>query len=643
MNNLFLQKHVDLALLLVILLVALFLRVYGLGDIPPGLHYDEAANAILASDIAHGEARPLFIEAYTGKEVLFFYLAGAFMRLLGASVFSLRLTSALIGTLTVFITYQLAREMFAHQGAKASRWLALIGATLLATSYGHVTLSRYGFRAISQPLLQALTLWCLWRGLRRGNARWLVLSGLFCGTTAYTYLASRVFPAVLLLVFLSLLIFDKYHLKRRLSQIAVFAVPAVVVFAPLGFYFLTHPQAFSVRTGQLSLFNPELNQGDVLGTFWRAARLALGMISLRGEPLWRFNIPGKPVFSWPLSVLLLLGLALSLIRLVRGRNELERTFHFLMLVWLPVMLLPSILAVKELPSALRSVGLIPLLFLLPAQGLWKTTHWLAGLIPIGVKLRVVSCLPRPHGHEVAVLRSFRPMNRAQEPRLRGGSSVAVALHATADLAPSAVTRAVLLFIALILLLGLSSVATFRDYFVLWAKAAPVYYDNDGDLVDAAKYLNQLDTADAASLTKEIFVSSIHYRHPTMAFLARSYDEIKWLVGRETVVFPKGTDKRALYIFPHSAKLDETLLEEFFPPDALVKEALGPHGKPAFTAYLFQPEQLPEISPQEPMSVNLGNTLEFLGYDTFHAIRNTQYVSRFTFHFYWRVLQPADRD
>ena len=153
----FSRKRVDLALLLVILLAAFFLRVYELGDIPPGLHYDEAATAILAGDIAEGKSHPIFIEAYTGEEALFFYLAGAFMRLLGASIFSLRLTSALIGVLTVLITYQLAREMFAHQGARASRWLALFSAVLLATSYWHVTMSRYGFRAISQPLLQGLT------------------------------------------------------------------------------------------------------------------------------------------------------------------------------------------------------------------------------------------------------------------------------------------------------------------------------------------------------------------------------------------------------------------------------------------------------------------------------------------------------
>jgi len=35
---------------------------------------------------------------------------------------------------------------------------------------------------------------------------------------------------------------------------------------------------------------------------------------------------------------------------------------------------------------------------------------------------------------VAVLQSSRLMNQAQEPRSRGGSFVAVALHATAELA-----------------------------------------------------------------------------------------------------------------------------------------------------------------------------------------------------------------
>ncbi len=60
-------------LLTLIILVAAALRLWGLPGIPPGPHYDEAANGVLAAEIARGDERPLFITSYTGKEVLFFY------------------------------------------------------------------------------------------------------------------------------------------------------------------------------------------------------------------------------------------------------------------------------------------------------------------------------------------------------------------------------------------------------------------------------------------------------------------------------------------------------------------------------------------------------------------------------------------
>jgi hypothetical protein len=47
-------EHVTL-LLLLILLVALFLRVYRLAEIPAGLDYDESAYYILSQEIANGQ------------------------------------------------------------------------------------------------------------------------------------------------------------------------------------------------------------------------------------------------------------------------------------------------------------------------------------------------------------------------------------------------------------------------------------------------------------------------------------------------------------------------------------------------------------------------------------------------------------
>jgi predicted membrane-bound mannosyltransferase len=95
--------HFVIALLLV-LLVAAGLRLYRLPELPLGLHYDEAANGILASEIARGVETPIFIPSYTGKEVLFFYWTALWMKLLGTTPLALRLSAALAGLATVAAT-----------------------------------------------------------------------------------------------------------------------------------------------------------------------------------------------------------------------------------------------------------------------------------------------------------------------------------------------------------------------------------------------------------------------------------------------------------------------------------------------------------------------------------------------------------
>ena len=86
--------HLSRALLLIILLVALFLRTYRLSEIPAGVDYDEAGNLILAGEIAAGESYPVFIRAYAGREALFYWLAAGTMRLLGHTLFAFRLSAA---------------------------------------------------------------------------------------------------------------------------------------------------------------------------------------------------------------------------------------------------------------------------------------------------------------------------------------------------------------------------------------------------------------------------------------------------------------------------------------------------------------------------------------------------------------------
>ncbi len=95
--------------ILLVLLAAAGLRLAEIPHLPFGLHYDEAANNILAREIAFGGYRPVFIGAYTGKEVLFFYLGALWFRLVGTAPWVLRLNGAVIGLLAVAATGAAAR------------------------------------------------------------------------------------------------------------------------------------------------------------------------------------------------------------------------------------------------------------------------------------------------------------------------------------------------------------------------------------------------------------------------------------------------------------------------------------------------------------------------------------------------------
>jgi hypothetical protein len=141
-----------------------------------------------------------------------------------------------------------------------------------------------------------------------------------------------------------------------------FVLATLVVLAPLMVYVAAHGDAFLGRIGQVSIFNPAINGGDFWGTLLQHVGKTLLMFTNRGDFIPRHNVPLRPVFDPVLSVFFLMGLVLCLIQF-RQRSE-----HALVLIWLTVMILPTILA-EDAPHFLRSVGVLPVAFVVPAIGL----------------------------------------------------------------------------------------------------------------------------------------------------------------------------------------------------------------------------------------------------------------------------------
>ena len=543
-------------LLILTLLVAALLRLWQIGTLPPGLHYDEAADTIIAEQIARGESAPIFVDAYTGKEVLFFYWAAAWMKLIGPSVFAMRLAAAMVGVLTVAATYRAVAEILAsripHPASTmhdaGSKSVALLAAIFIATSFWHVLMSRIGFRSISEPLIQALALAALFRGLRLNRYRWFVVAGAFVGLNLYTYLAARLFPIAIALVFCYFIIFDRGHRLDRLTQFVITVASTVIVFLPLGVYFVQHPAAFLTRIQQVA------PRADQLAPLFENVLRALGMFFLNGDPYIRFNLPGRPLFPVLLGALFLLGVIVAMVSVFRGRTVQRRGAYFSLIALTLIMLLPTALAVNEItPSNLRAIGLMPTVFAFPALGEW----WLG--------------------------KSIRTQNARMNTDYK--------------------TRIVIIRGAFVLVL----IATVFDagvtYFGQYVNEPQLYIQSDGDLADISAALNQAKT------NEPVYIAALHYRHPTVAALAEKYGDYKWLSGTGVVVLPNGP---ANLYFARLASPDEAWLKRFLPDSALIAAPVAPDGQVNYRAYHVDAQ--PIVEPQIKLAVNFGNIIQLIGYD-----------------------------
>ena len=295
-----------------ILLLAAALRLPALGQVPPGLYHDEAYYGLDAVDVLRGHLQ-VYFPANNGREPLFIYLAAGMIGLLGRSPFALRLTSAFVGLLTVATTAAAGRALF-------SRRVGLLAAAVLSVTLWHVHLSRVGFRAVTLPLIIALTLWVGARAVRTGRPRLWLATGALYGLSFYTYTAARFTPVALGVFGLYLLLTPPPALSRGAAEgggggvrsLALALLATAIVLTPLAIYTALHPDVVLGRPDQVSIWNPAISGGDPWGTLGRHLLRTLGMFFVRGDRIWRHNVPWRPVFGPLLGAAFLLGVIVAL-------------------------------------------------------------------------------------------------------------------------------------------------------------------------------------------------------------------------------------------------------------------------------------------------------------------------------------------
>jgi len=402
--------NLETALFILIFLVGVALRFYALDDLPHGIYHDEAYYGLDAVSVLEG-ARPIFFPANNGREPLYIYILSLSVAAFGRTPFGLRFASAIIGTLTMPVTYLLGRALF-------NRRVGLLATAICAVTFWPVALSRVSFRAGALPLLLGLAIALGWLGFSRRNLLLAILGGTAYGLAFNTYTAARVTPLALgvmavvaLLVqrhksflgfsatsekptmsfrgagahfardeeslgldreiprgttslgmtwFRVLLNPRKLFTENHVREALAFTLAAIVVVAPLGFYALTHSEQVFAREGQVSIFETE--SGNPVLILLKHIWLALGMFGWHGDTIPRHNLPGRPVFDLWTFIFFIVGLGLTA---SRARRSLSSAF---VLVWVAATLLPTAFA-EDTPHFLRAIGTLPVLWLIPAVGL----------------------------------------------------------------------------------------------------------------------------------------------------------------------------------------------------------------------------------------------------------------------------------
>lgn len=373
------QKHVIVGILLAILIAAFALRISNISEIPSSIYPDEAQNGVDAQLAnATGEYK-LFYETNNGREGLFINLQALSIKYISNTALGLKLWSIIFGTLTVLGVFLLTSELFQNQLA------GLTGAYLTAFSYWAINFSRIGFRAIMVPFLLSFAFYFLFKGLRTKKLHDFILAGAIYGLGVHTYIAFRVSPLVLMALFVSLIFTRKNFLKNYWKHVLVFTIAMFITAAPMLLdFFVWHPEHYASRTSEISVLNPENNQGHLISTIARTFGLSLAKYNFWGDQNMRHNYPPYPLLNPLTGIAFLLGFIYCLanfsrlvwLRFHKGFISEKLNVLTFLLAWFFALLIPEFLANEGNPHALRAIGTLPVVMIMAVfPFVWIFQHY----------------------------------------------------------------------------------------------------------------------------------------------------------------------------------------------------------------------------------------------------------------------------
>ena len=379
----------EFALIAAIVALAALARFSWLDTLPFYYFNDEPRVGAYLLNRLRGAPIEFFRMGWNTWSGLGLWLQGMFVPVLGLNLVTLRLSSALMGTLSVLTTYLLTRELLGKRAA----WIAAI---LLAIGRTSIDFSRLGVCHAQVMLFGTFAFWCWWRAVNTGSALSYLWAGIGLGWGLYSYNAGYLLPVIwggwVVLCALAAPRVIATHWRGAALTLGGFLLSTFVYLVYVTDHFtfqrMWYEWTYMARNRQvlgriLDVWQAE-GFGAMLTPLWdQVWRTWLGFTVLP-DSSYGIGYRAGGMLDHITGPLFVLGLAVAAVG-VRSRR------FFLFYWWLPTSVLGGVLTDNP-PSSWRLVGLVPLLAIvasLPLDAIVAATRRRRPLHALAVGLVVV--------------------------------------------------------------------------------------------------------------------------------------------------------------------------------------------------------------------------------------------------------------
>ncbi len=366
---------------LVIFLICLILRLYKLSNIPYGFHVDEAkagwnAYSILKTGMDDkGNFLPLYYDSFGDfRPTGLLYIIIPSLAIFGPTIFGVRFSVALIGSLTVFPLMFILNELF-----KKNKVIGVIGAFLISFNPWHIIASRSTSESVVSIFFSLWGIYFLLKTFRNQNFKNVIYSLFFFIISYFFYHNIRVLaPLFVLSIILIRNLLNKQSNKYFYSILIFVGVTiATFVFMSSGeargrlsqvgiksdFRVLDEVTNMPIEEGQNNVFIARMFHNKIasyIRIFLEEYREYFSTDFLIGSSYKpnRYFVPQIGLFTYIEFILFMLGVAF----LAKNKKIL---FIVLLLLLSPI---PAAVTIEDTPNMQRAIFMIPFMIIIMALG-----------------------------------------------------------------------------------------------------------------------------------------------------------------------------------------------------------------------------------------------------------------------------------